>query len=90
MMFALYIFNGHIKMLTLPDIPLFSKCVCAWVVHAEGMVTACTHVLLFCLQVLPPHIIRRLAQGQAYAPEHHDQVSVLLLPTSMLALCSLL
>ncbi|WIA35304.1 hypothetical protein OEZ86_003759 [Tetradesmus obliquus] len=28
-------------------------------------------------QVLPSHIIHRLAVGQAYAPEHHEQVTIL-------------
>lgn len=32
-------------------------------------------LLLPCVvQVLPSHIIHRLALGQAYAPEHHEQV----------------
>ncbi|WIA10771.1 hypothetical protein OEZ85_010940 [Tetradesmus obliquus] len=33
------------------------------------------HELL--VQVLPPHIIQRLAAGQAYIPEQHEQVTIL-------------
>jgi hypothetical protein len=54
---------------------------CRYLAAAGSVTDVWLSTLLHLLQVLPSHIIHRLAIGQAYAPEHHEQVGACMLGT---------